>query len=72
MDCEPYIGELVAAKGVDNGKCVLGMIVQINDWEHEEIYRIQWFDDYSLCDYNENDYYVFRDRMLKVRKEYGL
>ena len=72
---EPYIGELLAAKAADipgNPKYILGMLIQINDWEHEEKYKIQWFDDYSLCDYNENDYYVFRDRMLKVRKEYGL
>lgn len=72
---EPYIGELLAAKAADvpgNPKYILGMLIEINDWEHEEKYKIQWFDDYSLCDYNENDYYAFRDRMLKVRKEYGL
>ena len=75
MDCEPYVGELVAAKAseaYDKKKYILGMIMEIKTWEHEEKYSIQWFDDFAICDYNEYDYQVFRDRMAKVRREYGL
>ena len=77
MAYNPYIGELLAARAADipgNPKYILGMLIEINDWDYDEKYTIQWFDDpdSQVCNYNENDYQVFRDRMVKVRQEYGL